>query len=190
MALFAVALAKEVVLAEEQSAGLSALGLDVGGLLFQVINFGILFVALYFFAFRPLLRVLEERRRTIEESLKSASDIERTKSELAHKERSTLAKARQQAETIITRGEKEAALIREQAHAAGREAADRLLVQVQAQIAQQVASAKMELKREVLKLVVIASERVLQEKIDDAKDRVLVEEAVTAAQQAIKENRL
>ena len=83
--LFAIAQAME---GAEAAGGIGALGLDARGLVFQVINFAILLGVLYRFAYRPLLRVLEERRQTIEESLKSAADIKRVRQELEREKHS------------------------------------------------------------------------------------------------------
>lgn len=175
--------------AERAAGGIGALGLDVRGLVFQVINFAILLGVLHRFAYRPLLRVLEERRQTIEESLKSAADIKRVRQELESEKRSMVSEARREAETIVGRSEKEAQLIQGRAQAAGQQTADRLMTQAQAQIGQQLAAARAALKREVLGLVVTATERVLREKIDEKKDRALVEDAITQARRALQ-NRL
>ena len=87
------------------------------------------------------------------------------------------------------RGEKEAQLIQGRAQVAGQQTADRLMTQAQAQIGQQLATARAALKQEALGLVVTATERVLREKIDEKKDRALVEDAITQAQKALH-NRL
>lgn len=181
--LFGIAQAMEE--AEHATSGIGALGLDVRGLVFQVINFAILLGVLYRFAYRPLLRVLEERRQTIEESLKSATDIKLVRQELEREKRSMVSEARREAEAIVGRSEKEAQLIQERAQAAGQQTTDRLMIQAQARIGQQLAAARAALKREVLGLVVTATERVLKEKIDEKKDRALVEDAITQARRAL-----
>lgn len=180
--LFGIAQAME---GAEAAGGIGALGLDGRGLVFQVINFAILLGVLYRFAYRPLLRVLEERRQTIEESLKSAADIKQERQELEREKHSIVNEARREAETIVGRSEKEAQLIQGRAQAAGQQTADRLMTQAQAQMGQQLATARAALKREALGLVVTATERVLKEKIDEKKDRALVEDAITQARKAL-----
>lgn len=183
MILTAVATATAVA---AEPAGLAALGLNVKGLIFQVINFGLLLAILYRFAYRPLLKVLEDRRQAIAASLKSASDIARTKAELEQTGRAIVAGARREAEAIISRGEQAALEIQHHARAQGQAAADRLLKQAEAQITRQTQQIKAKLKQDVLQLVAIAAERVIAAKFDAAQDQILISQAVTAAEQAIK----
>src|SRR3989338_3707265 len=178
-----------VVEVEELSTGLAALGIDGKGLIFQIINFGLLLAILSRFAYRPLLKVLEERRQTIANSLKSARDIEQAKAELESTERSVMADARQQAEFIISRGEKSAAEIRQHAQTIGQETADRLFKQAEARISRQVEQVKGDLKQEVLQLVALATERVVATRLDAAQDESIIMKAVVAAEQAIKDQR-
>lgn len=175
--------------AEETSTGLAALGLDGKGLVFQIINFGLLLVILSRFAYRPLLKVLEERRQTIADSLKSAHDIKQEKAELERTKRSIITDARQQAEDIISRGEKDAADIRQHAQVMGQETADRLFKQAEARISRQAEQVKGNLKQEVLHLVALATERVVPTKLEAAQDQILIKEAVAAAERAIKDQR-
>jgi F-type H+-transporting ATPase subunit b len=187
MFLFAAATA---VLPEQSPQGIAALGVNISGLIFQVVNFALLLFLLYRFAFRPLLRVLEERRQTIEESLASAADIERTKAELRREGMALAAAARESAQEIIGRSEQEGTRIRQQAQAAGKKAAERLVAEAQAQVRQHLAAVRADLKQEMLGLVVAATERVLGEKLTKEKDQLLVEEALAAAEHAVKERRV
>ncbi|MFO7806922.1 MAG: ATP synthase F0 subunit B, partial [Candidatus Moraniibacteriota bacterium] len=50
--------------------------IDAGLLIAQVINFAIIFAALYFFALKPLLAVMKDRTKTIEKSLEDAKKAE------------------------------------------------------------------------------------------------------------------
>ncbi len=43
--------------------GIAALGIDGWAILFQLVNFAILFWVLQRFAFRPLLKILQERQQ-------------------------------------------------------------------------------------------------------------------------------
>lgn len=184
MLLPAIAFAAES--AEQTAGGLGALGVDVRGLLFQVLNFAILLLLLYRFAYRPLLTVLESRRQTIEESLKSAAQIEETRRALEEEQRTVLATARREAEVIVGKGEKAAQAIQTQAEATGKQAAQRLVTQAEAKVAQQVTSARAALKQETLGLVMAATEQILEQKLDDKQDKVLVESALAKAQAALQ----
>lgn len=55
---------------------LSALGIDVGVLISQLINYGILLVALTVLLYRPVLKLLDERRDRIAKSIEDGKKIE------------------------------------------------------------------------------------------------------------------
>ncbi len=55
---------------------LSALGIDVGVLISQLINYGILLVALTVLLYRPVLKLLDERRDRIAKSIEDSKKIE------------------------------------------------------------------------------------------------------------------
>ena len=68
---------------------LTKLGIDFKVILAQIINFGILIAVLWKLLYKPILHMLDQRRKRIEESLKMAKEIE-TKSakmeeEMGHK---------------------------------------------------------------------------------------------------------
>jgi F-type H+-transporting ATPase subunit b len=58
-------------------AGLGKIGLNVQSLVFYVINFGIIVIVLARFVYKPVLRFLDERRRSVEDSLLEAERIKR-----------------------------------------------------------------------------------------------------------------
>ena len=91
----------------------------------QCVAVTVLFVVLWLFAWKPVLTILEERRRTIEESMANA---ERIKTELAATEKSRLdviQQANERANLIVAEAEKSAAAIAElRAKEATRQAED------------------------------------------------------------------
>ena len=62
-----------VALAAEEVTGIAALVFNLPGLIAQLINFGILLVVLRLFLYGPLLKVLDERKRRIQEGIDAAA---------------------------------------------------------------------------------------------------------------------
>ncbi len=67
----------------------------------QVVNFAILLFILRRFLYKPILKVLEERKQKIADSLKNAEEIERRLNELSEKETEALIKAGKEGQKII-----------------------------------------------------------------------------------------
>ena len=55
--------------------GIASLGISLPTLIAQIVNFGILFVLLYLVAYRPIMRMLDERSRKIKDSMEQVENI-------------------------------------------------------------------------------------------------------------------
>src|SRR6187399_2535495 len=73
-------------------------GLDWPHFIAQCISFGIVAFLLHRFAYKPVLKVLEERRQRIAEGLKNAEQIKQQLAEAEQRHADILAKANEQAQ--------------------------------------------------------------------------------------------
>lgn len=81
----------------------------------QVVNFLILLFILKKFLYKPILKVLDERKKRIEDSLKNAESIERKLAETEAQSEKILAKASADAQNFLDQANEAAARIREEA---------------------------------------------------------------------------
>src|SRR5262245_54353162 len=108
-----------VLLADPEGGGQIAqiartFGVDWAHLLSQIISFSIICFLLYRFAYRPILKVLAERRQLIAEGL---ANSERIKAQLARTEierQESMTQAAAQAAQFLEEGRTAAAKVREQ----------------------------------------------------------------------------
>ncbi len=174
----AIAHAAEIAQETANTGGVAALGLDLKSFIFQLINFAILFFVLRVVAYGPILRVLELRRQKIEDSLKHAESIEETKRQLAEDREKILAEVQAKAQMILSQTEKEATALLKQAETKAAKRAEEVMAQAQARANQDIQDLKRQLEQETLELVKRATERLLQEKLDDTKDARLLRDAL------------
>ena len=80
---------------------LNQFGINPILLLAQVVNFLILLFILKRFLYKPILRVLEERKRKIEESLKNSEEIEKRLNEITEKEAEVILRAGKEGQKIL-----------------------------------------------------------------------------------------
>jgi F-type H+-transporting ATPase subunit b len=149
-----------LVLFADFGSDLSGMGVDWRLFTAQCVSFLIVAGLLYKFAYKPILAVLEERRRHIAESLENAEKI---KAELANAQAKTQAiigQAGQRATEMIEEARAAAAKVQVQetqkAIAAAQAIADKARQATQAEHARMLA----ELRREVGRLVVDTTARV------------------------------
>jgi F-type H+-transporting ATPase subunit b len=164
--------------------GTVSLGADAEPLfqinLFQVIiaaaNFAVFLVLMWTFAFKPVAKMLEDRRTRIEQGLRDAEQAKKDR-ESAEQERVTaLAEARREANDILARAQKVAQETRDADIAATRAELERMKVRASEDIAAEKQRALAELRGEVADLALQAAGRVVRETMTDQRQRRLVEE--------------
>ena len=129
-------------------------GLDVPHFTAQVISFCLVTFLLYKFAYHPILKVLDERRQRIAESLANADKI---KAELASTEaarQEVLSKADAQANKLIEEARAAAARVQETETQKAIAAAEQIIAKAREAAAQDHDRMLAELRREVGRLVV------------------------------------
>lgn len=136
----------------EQIAG--TFGVDWSHLIAQVISFSIVCTLLYLFAYKPVLRMLAERRQLIAQGL---ANSEKIKAELAKTEelrQDVLAQANTHANQLIEEARDAAVRLRAQETAKATVAAEQIMVKAREASAQDHTRMLANLKREVGRLVV------------------------------------
>jgi F-type H+-transporting ATPase subunit b len=135
-------------------------GLNKQQFISQVISFCIVAAALYFFAYRRILQVLEARRQRIADGLANADKI---KAELANTEvarQDILSKANAQANKLIEEARAVAARVQEQETQKAIAAAEQIIVKAKEAAAQDHDRMLTDLRREVGRLVVDTTSKV------------------------------
>lgn len=157
---------------------LAKLGIDWKLLLAQGVNFLILLWVLRRFAYRPMLEFLEKRTRRIEAGLRDAKRAEEKLRDIEGQERNVLEKAKQEASDIVHRAREAAREASEKMLTESRAEAARLLEDARAKLEGETVRMKKEIQSEISDLVILATEKVLKEKLTTEKDAELVRNAV------------
>ncbi len=133
---------------------LEMLGIQWQKLIVQTIDFSVVLVVLWIFVYKPIFKILEERKAKIAEGLAGA---DRIKSELAKTEadrQKTLADAGDLANKIIAEARAAATRVTEQESQKAVAQAEQIIAKAREAAAQERATVLAELKREVGRLVV------------------------------------
>lgn len=154
------------------------LGIEWQSLLFQVINFLILLYVLHRFVYKPLIVVLEKRRKQVDESVKKAEAIDRELEEAQSKHQDILNEARVEAQGIRETASKDADGIRTKKIEETRQEIQGLLDKARAQINEEKNQALSEVRKEAAGLIILASEKVLRARLDTEHDKELVDRSV------------
>jgi F-type H+-transporting ATPase subunit b len=158
------------------------LGLDPIKLAIQAFNFLLLLLILQRFAYRPLVRMLDERSARIRNDLDEARRLREESERDRATHRAQLGRARDEARSILDEAAAVAGRIREQALADAEVQNAAALQRARDEIAREKEQAIAELRREVADLAILAASQVVSRNLDGADQRRLVEEALSQVQ--------
>jgi len=155
---------------------LEALGLNLGYLIVQIINFLIMFLVLRLWVYKPILGLLERRRETIAQGLEDARVAAEARANAEKEAKKVLAEAQEKAAQIV----REAS---ERAESAGRDI--RTAAEAEAAKARQNALADVEQERtrilgdlrgQVAALSMAAAQKLIGESLDEKRQHDLINE--------------
>jgi len=139
-------------------------------LIAQAINFGIVFALLYFFALKPLKKIMGERTTTIEGGISDAKAnaeiLKNTKKEYD----GIVAKARLEAHAIFQEGKKEAEIKKAEMLALAQKDVDTMIINGKKTLESEKTKMIEEAKGEIVSLVVKATEKLLESNVDKSID--------------------
>ena len=150
------------------------LGLNLAWLIAQIVNFVLILLILRAFAYRPILKMLADRKQKIQESLDYA---EKVKADAANQQREferrieeARREASQAAQSATQVAEKERERILAEAHQEARQIVEQARGQLDYERKQMIS----DLREQVVNLSMLAAQRVIGASLDDARSRQLV----------------
>lgn len=154
------------------------LGVDGGKLFVQALNFLILLLILQRFAYKPLLRIMDERSTRIRNDLDEARRLREEGERDRENYRAQLNRARDEARAVLDEANNVAARIREQALLHAEQVNAIMLQRARDEIIREKEAAVAELRHEVANLALMAATQVVRRSLDGADQHRLVEEAL------------
>lgn len=157
------------------------LGINLGFLISQVVNFSLLMVLLYMFLYKPILRMFDERKARIQKGMEDAQATERKAAQAEEEFERRVAGATKEGEKVIAQVTAEGGKMREEILAQAREEARQLIEEAQEEIAQERQQAMDELREQVMDLSILITKKVIGEALDESTHRRLISEFLAEA---------
>jgi F-type H+-transporting ATPase subunit b len=155
---------------------MEALGINLGYLIVQILNFAILFVVLRAWVYKPIVAMLEKRRQAIEQGLEDAKVAAEARANAEKAAEDILAEARKEASRLVRaateRAEQAAAEVKAQAEHEAEEARKGALAEGE-KLKEQALG---ELRGQVAALAIAAAQKIIGETLDDRRQRALIQE--------------
>ncbi len=158
--------------------GLAGLGINLPTLLAQIINFAILLVLMYLVAYKPIMRMFDERSRKIRESMEQTEFI---KGQAVHAEEEAekrIEEAAKEGQEVVVRAVRTGEEVRREAQQEARQEAESLIARARMEIQRERDDAIDELRKEFADLTILAASKVIDRSLDKKAHRQLIDKVL------------
>ncbi len=157
------------------------LGINLPGLIAQLVNFVILFGLLRLVAYKPIMRMLDERSGKIKDSMEQAERIKQQASQAGEEAKKRIEAASVEGQEVIARAVRGGEEVRQQAQRDAKAEAETLIVRARVEIQREKDEAIDDLRREFADLTILAAEKVINRSLDKEANRRLIDETLAAS---------
>ncbi len=158
------------------------IGITWYGLLSQIITFGVLLGILFLFAYKPILRIFDERSRRIREGMEQSELAAKRLAEADQEAKQRLEEARREGQKLISQASALGEKLKEEARQEAKAQAEALVARARSEIELERDQAIQQLRREFADLAMLAAEKVIRETLDKERHRRLINEVLEEAE--------
>jgi F-type H+-transporting ATPase subunit b len=157
------------------------LGFHLPSLIAYLLNFSILMIVLYMFAYKPILKVLDERSSNIKNSLELADKVREESAQQQAQIDDQLLEARKQGQTIIEEARSAAEKLSDQEREKTKKEAEEFLTKAKNDIERERNAAMDELRSNFGGLAVSAAEQIIQRSLDEDSHKDIIDNVLESA---------
>jgi len=159
------------------------LGINIPSLVVFLVNFSLVLGVLYLFAFKPVLRVLDQRSERIRDSLVAADQAQKDASDSEAKIQEQLAIARREGQRLVDQARDQVEEFRQSEMDRARREAGDFVARVREEIVREKEGAVEEIKNHFADLTMQAAEKVINRSLDKENHRKLISEILEGGEQ-------
>lgn len=139
----------------------------IGTLIWTTLIFSILLFILSKFAWKPLLKALDDREKTVENALTGAKDAEKKISSLKDEQAAVILTAKQEKENIIKEGIDQRNKIIAEAREKAQAEADKIVEEARKNIAREKDAALLDIKSQIASLSIEIATKIVHAEMED-----------------------
>jgi len=167
--------------------GLANLGIDMPTLLAQIVNAILLFVLLYFVAWKPLMKMVDKRAEKIKEGLELADVMNQKLANVDQEANKRVEEAIEHEQSILEKAKQDAEVIKQKAQEGSKHEAEEYKAGVRADMQRERGEVIDQLCNDIINLVVLATEKVLGRPLSEEEHRRIVEQVLRGEIKRLKE---
>ena len=166
---------------------MEGLGISIPTLITQVVSFIILLVLLRVFAYKPIMKMLDERSRRIKESMEQAESVKQQSAKAEEELKKQIEQASREGQERIARAVKAGEEVKQKAQEDAKKEAEQLITRARAEIRHERDEAIDDVRKEFADLTVLAAGKVIEKSLDKDEHRELIEKVLNESSSGKKE---
>jgi F-type H+-transporting ATPase subunit b len=163
------------------------LGISLPTLLVQIAAFVILLVILYFFAYKPVLKMLDERARKIKDSMDEVQKVKEQATQTEEEFKKKIDAASKEGQEVISKAMRTGEEARKRAQEEAKVEAQGLVEKARVEIQRERNEAIGELRQEFADLTIVAAEKVIGKSLDKETHRQIIDQVLDESSNLKKE---
>ena len=154
------------------------LGFNLATLLTQVVTFIILLIILRFVAYKPLMRMLDERSNRVKDSMDQTESIKEQAARAEEETKKQIEAASKEGQEMVAQAVRTGEDIRQKAQQEAKPEAEVLITKARLEIQRERDEAIGELRKEFADLTIAAAEKVIEQSLDKEAHRKLIDKVL------------
>lgn len=157
---------------------MEGLGINLPTLIAQIVNFVLLFGLLYLVAYKPVMRMIDERARRVKESMEQTELIKQQAAQAEEAVKKQLEAAAREGQEVINRASKTAEELRQEAQKRAKQEGETLINRARVEIQRERDEAIDSVRREFADLTIAAASKVIDRSLDKKAHKELIEKVL------------
>lgn len=166
---------------------MEGLGINIPTLITQVVSFIILLILLRVFAYKPIMRMMDERSRRIRESLEQAEAVKVQSAKAEAELKKQIEQSSREGQERIARAIQAGEEVKQKAQEEAKKEAEQLLSRARAEIRRERDEAISGVRKEFAELTVLAAGKVIEKSLNKEDHRNIIEKVLEESVQQQKE---
>lgn len=161
---------------------MEGLGINIPSFVAQLINFGILFGLLMLVAYKPVMKMFDERTRKIRESIEQTEKVKQQMVQMEEAVKKRLEAAAREGQELIAKAMRAGDEARQAAVQQARQEAEALLARAKVEIQREQEEAIGQVRKEFADLTIMAASKVIDRSLDREAHRELIEKVLAQSE--------
>ena len=157
---------------------MEGLGINIPTLVAQIVNFLILLGLLYLVAYKPILRMFDERSRRIRESMEQTESIKEQAARAEEEAKKQIDAGSKEGQELVARAVRTAEEVKQKAQQDAKPEAEAIIAKARLETQRERDEAIAELRREFTDLTIAAAEKVIERELDKEAHRQLIDKVL------------